>query len=262
MEIFRIAKHYFELFQIRSDANTSLLEPGGNHYAFAIKFRGRHILGLDNRAERTRSQVMSEAQWNVVIDHLSAKVTSGDLLVLSAVPVIYRDFSLTEAFFDATPWEEELTDDLKDHWRSSRHEGERARLIMRLLENGRENRPNGRTVILSGDVHIGCIGVINDCRHDRPHRIHQVVSSGIVHPAPSHIQWLGIMAATNDRAEFLNEDRTIEISMLKPFGSRQYIRSRNYVSLEEGVDDKLWVSWICENGERPSFPLIKSPEGL
>ena len=79
VEIFRIAKHYFELFQIRSDANTSLLEPGGNHYAFAIKFRGRHILGLDNRAERTRSQVMSEAQWNVVIDHLSAKVTSGGI---------------------------------------------------------------------------------------------------------------------------------------------------------------------------------------
>ncbi len=251
--IFAVARRYFELFQIRSRANRSLLDPAADHYAFALAFRGQHILGLDNRAERTRARVMSPAQWQAVNARLQA-VTAGNLFVLSAVPVVYRDFSAVETVFDATPWEEELTDDLKDHWRSEQHEGERARLIMRLLENAQQ-RPGCRTVILSGDVHIGCVGAVIDRRDGRPRMVHQVVSSGIVHPAPSRLQWLGIMAATNDHAEFLNEDRTIEIAMLKPFGSDKYIRARNYVTLDEGTDDKLWVNWICENGRQPSFPL-------
>ena len=259
--VYDIAKRYFELFQIRSSKNISLLDNQAKHYAFAFLFRDYHILALDNRAERTLEQVMSFSQWQMVNDYLDNKVNNGDLLVMSAVPVVYRDFSFTEASFDVTPWEEELTDDLKDHWRSKEHQGERARLIMRLLQNA-EKRYNiksqhQKTVILSGDVHLGCLGVINDSRkHDRPLKIHQVVSSGILHPSPSRIAWLGIMAVTNDRDEFLNEDETIKISMLKPFGSDQYIRARNYLTLEEGTDDKLWVNWICDQStQKPSYPL-------
>lgn len=251
--IFGAAKHHFELFQIRSRDNKSLLAPDAAHYAFALKFRGQHILGLDNRAERTLLDVMSPQQWDVVNRALKDDIGEGNLFVLSAVPVVYRDFSFIEAVVDATPWEEELTDDLKDHWRSNEHEGERARLIMRLLENCKK-RGNGKTVLLSGDVHIGCLGAIIDER-DGGRKIHQVVSSGIVHPAPSRIQWFGIMASTNDRTEYLNEDRTISVRMLKPYGSDQYIRSRNFVTLETGSDGKLWINWICENGRRPSYPL-------
>jgi phosphodiesterase/alkaline phosphatase D-like protein len=254
--IFGIAKRYFELFQIRSKANKSLLEPDQDHYAFSVEFRGQHILGLDNRTERTLGQVMSNKQWDAVATQLENKITSGNLFVLSALPVVYRDFSVLEAIFDATPWDEELTDDIKDHWRSKQHEGERARLIMRLLENSRKRTSDRRTVILSGDVHVGCLGVIIDRRDTETHMVHQIVSSGIVHPAPSRTQWLGITAATNDDPEYLNEEKTIEISMLNPFGSDKYIRSRNFVSLEEGTDQKLWVNWFCENGRRPSFPLV------
>ena len=254
--IFRVASRYFELFQIRSKTNKSLLRPDEDHYAFSVEFRGQHILGLDNRAERTQNQVMSKKQWDAVNAQLRNNITSGNLFVLSAVPVVYRSFSFAESVLEATPWEEELTDDVKDHWRSKQHEGERARLIMQLLENQRKRKPASRTVILSGDVHIGCVGVVIDRRDTGSHMIHQIVSSGIVHPTPSRIQWLGIIAVTNDRTEYLNEDKTIEISMLKPFGSDKYIRSRNFVSLEEGTDQKLWVNWVCENGKRPCFPLV------
>ncbi|MEX0615911.1 MAG: alkaline phosphatase D family protein, partial [Methylophaga sp.] len=204
--IYEIAKQYFELFQIRSRQNQSLLDNQAHHYAFGFQFRDYHILALDNRAERTLEQVMSSNQWQVVNDYLDKKANNDDLLVMSAVPVVYRDFSFTEASFDTTPWEEELTDDLKDHWRSKEHQGERARLIMRLLQNAekRYDTKHQKTVILSGDVHLGCLGVVNDSRkHDRPLKIHQVVSSGILHPSPSRIAWLGIMAVTNDRDEFL-----------------------------------------------------------
>lgn len=255
--IFATARKYFEIFQVRSLRNTSLFRADGSYYAFAFQFRGYNILSMDNRAERSLEQIMGKLQWEDINRYLEQTVNDGDLLVLSAVPVVYRDFSFTETVFDATPWEEELTDDLKDHWRSKEHQGERARLIMRLLDNAakRQGNGSGRTVLLSGDVHLGCIGVVNDQRNNGLCKIHQIVSSGIVHPAPSRIQWLGIMAVTNDDDEYLNEDHTIRISMLKPFGSRKYIRSRNYITLLEGTDQKLWVNWVCDNKDKPYYPL-------
>jgi len=255
--IFERARHYFLLFQIRSLENTALLDSEKEFYSQGVPFHGYHILALDNRSERTREQVMGSDHWNCLNDYLEGKVNSGDLLLMSAVPVVYRDFTMTETAFDYTPWEEELTDDLKDHWRAKDHEGERARLIMRLLQNARR-RPSNRTLILSGDVHIGCAGVILDRRDPvQRFKIHQVVSSGIVHPAPSRVQWLGIMAVTNDKSEYLTEDRSIKVSLLKPFGSKQYIRTRNFVTLSDGNDGKLWVNWITENGDSPYYPLDK-----
>lgn len=251
--IFKSAKKYFELFQIRSIKNQSLINSNSTHYAFVLSFRGYQIVAIDNRSERTLENVMSKEQWIDFNSTLSNLSPDGDLLLLTAVPVVYRDFSFTEGVFEATPWEEELTDDLKDHWRAKEHQGERARLIMNLLDDAKQR--NGRTVILSGDIHIGCLGVINDKRGVKPVKIHQVVSSGIVHPSPSMIEWFGIMAVTNDRHEHLNEDESIKISMIKPHGSDKYIRSRNFVTLEKGTDDKLWINWVCEQDDKPAYPL-------
>ncbi|TDX23830.1 PhoD-like phosphatase [Modicisalibacter xianhensis] len=261
LEIFSYAKKYFELYQIRSRKNKTLLSKDGNHYAFCLNFREFTLLGLDNRSEREVTRVMSDEQWAQVIDCLQC-IKEGTLLVMSAVPVVYRDFSLTETAYDITPWSESLTDDLKDHWRAREHEGERNRLIMRLLDNARERQSNGptKTIILSGDVHVGCLGVITDRRDQEIVKIHQVVSSGIVHPAPSLIAWLGIRAVTNDEPEYINEERSIESSMLKPVGAKKYIRARNFVTLREGTDRKIWVNWIVESeslesGEKPAYPI-------
>lgn len=255
--IYDNARKYFELFQIRSTKNANLLnEPSEESvfYAQAIQFRQYQILAIDNRAERTLERVMSEQQWAAINHYLtSINDKPQDLLLMTAVPVVYRDFSFTEGVMDATPWEEELTDDLKDHWRAKEHQGERARLIMRLLDNAKSRQ--ARTVMLSGDVHLGCLGLVADRRGEQVTKIHQVVSSGIVHPSPSRIQWYGIMAVTNDRDEYLNEDKTIEISMIQPHSSDKYIRTRNYVSLFEGTDNKLWVNWMCEGKDKPVYPL-------
>ncbi|HAG95886.1 MAG TPA: metallophosphatase, partial [Gammaproteobacteria bacterium] len=75
------------------------------------------------------------------------------------------------------------------------------------------------------------------------------------HPAPSRIAWLGIMAVTNDCKEYMNEDHSIEISMLQPYHSDKYLRSRNFVDLQEGDDKKLWARWICESKDKPIYPL-------
>ena len=53
----------------------------------------------------------------------------------------------------------------------------------------------------------------------------------------------------------MNEDHSIEISMLQPYHSDKYLRSRNFVDLQEGDDKKLWARWICESKDKPIYPL-------
>ena len=253
--IFKYAKKYFELYQMRTRKNRNLLNIESSHYAFSLPFRGYQIIAIDNRTERTLEQIMSQKQWEDFLNHLDTMQENRDVLLMSGVPVVYRDFSFTESIYAYTSWEEELTDDLKDHWRAKEHQGERLKLIMNLLESAK-TRKKGRTVILSGDVHVGSLGIINDVRSvDTPLKIHQVVSSGIVHPPPSILEWYGILAITNDRNEYLNEDNTVKVSMLQPHSSNKYIRSRNFVSIEEGTDDKLWINWVCEDKDKPVYPL-------
>jgi hypothetical protein len=258
--IFAAAKKHYELLQVRG-SNTGLLAKNRNelkHFSSAVTFRGYTILSLDNRSERTLTEVMSKDHWTDVIGFLENKCSEGDLLVLSAVPVVYRDFSFAESVVDATPWDEALEDDLKDHWRAKEHEGERLKLIMNLLTNAHKRK--AKTVILSGDVHVGCLGIVQDKRKEHSINIHQVVSSGIVHPAPTYLQWLGILAITNDDLEYLDEMRTITADMIKPHGSNKYIRSRNFVTLLEGTDQKLWVNWVCEGKDKPAYPLQSSSQ--
>src|SRR6185295_8202730 len=90
-----------------------------------------------------------------------------NLLVMTGVPAVYRSFANVEAIMDTTPWHEEIEDDVHDHWSARSHEAERMRLIMVLinfLEAQQKLRPAAKSpckgVILSGDVHVGALGLI------------------------------------------------------------------------------------------------------
>ena len=255
--IFRAARKYFELFQIRTLNNRSLFRKDRDHYSFCFEFCRYLVIGLDQRTNRKIDRVMNSNQWKEFIDILKNSDKKKTLLVMAGLPLVYRDFSFSEHLVDMTPWNEELTDDIKDQWRAKGHQGERLRMIMWLLKAQRERFDyNAKTVVLSGDVHIGALGVVNDKKNVYPiYKVHQVISSGIVHPPPTPIQWLGIKTITNDDTEYLNEEKSIEALMLKPVGSAKYLRTRNFSYMQWGSDDKLWVNWICEWGNDAEYPL-------
>ncbi len=255
--IFKAARKYFELFQIRSLENRSLFRKDKDHYSFWFNFHRYTVIGLDQRTNRKIDRVMNKNQWREFIDLLEKSDKTKTLLVMQGLPLVYRDFSFSEHLVDMTPWNEELTDDIKDQWRAKGHQGERLRMIMWLLKTQRERfNYNAKTVILSGDVHIGALGVVNDRKNVYPvYKVHQVISSGIVHPPPTPIQWLGIKAITNDDIEYLNEEKSIEALMLNPVGSAKYLRTRNFSFMQWGSDDKLWINWICEWGNDAEYPL-------
>jgi hypothetical protein len=130
------------------------------------------------------------------------------------------------------------------------------KLIMNLMQLAAENS-SGRSlkrVILSGDVHVGCLGTI---RRPDGRMIHQVVSSAIVHPAPSWLAWAGVLVGSNDDPESL-EGGAITTALVPPYGADKYLRTRNFAALQEGTDGKLWVTWFCENGTKAEYPITAS----
>jgi hypothetical protein len=43
--------------------------------------------------------------------------------------------------------------------------------------------------------------------------------------------------------------------MLRPIGSNQYIRARNFTTITEGTDKKLWINWYNESNDKAEYPL-------
>ena len=245
-EIFAAAKWYFEAFQVRTLENSALLRDDGTHYSMHVRFRGHDIFALDNRSERTIDTIMEPEHWEEVKARLHDCPPGNHVLLMSAVPVVYRDFAVAETMMAATPWREQLEDDVLDHWRAERHQGERLKLIENLVESA--GRRDGRTLILSGDVHVGAFGVITASNGAT---VHQFISSGIVHPWPGLAGWMGILAVSNDDPEHLGDDGSIRTRLLKIPGGGEYIKEQNYLSLEPGSDGKLWAAWECKSGKRP-----------
>ncbi|MFO1371319.1 MAG: alkaline phosphatase D family protein [Candidatus Competibacteraceae bacterium] len=248
--IYQFAKKYFELFQIRSNLNKTLLSNAGRYYSWGVRFREYLILGLDNRAERTQQQIMGEQQWLDIKAWLGTQQQVENFLVMTGLPLAYRNFADTDTLLQATPWQEEIEDDVHDHWTAKAHQGERMKLIKNLLDFTQAK--SCKTVILSGDVHIGSLGIIKDNAQEL--EMTQVVSSAIVHPAPTFFEWQGIKLSTSEDQQSLGKgDITAEI--IAPFGSDKYILCRNYSTLEKGSDRKIWVNWICERNIKPCYPI-------
>ena len=256
-QAFAHAERTFKLFQLRGAAqNRNRLNAAAKHYSLGFKFRDFHILALDNRAERTYTQIMSKQNWDDTkawLDSLANEPVK-NLLVMVGVPAIYRSFSSVESIYDVTPWHEELEDDIHDHWSAKPHHDERIKLVMVLL-NFLEAHKNDKTkgVLLSGDVHVGALGQVWNER--RQVGLTQVISTGIVHPPPSAMAWAGITLTTNDTPETIDDGDTVP-EMLTPAGGTRYLRTRNFATLNVGTDNKIWVNWICENSKlKPSFAI-------
>ncbi len=256
-KVFAQAERTFKLFQLRGAAkNRSRLNPAAKHYSLGFRFRDFHILALDNRAERTYDRIMSEQNWADAKQWLNSfdGQTVKNLLVLSGLPPIYRSFASVETLYDATPWHEELEDDIHDHWSAKPHHSERIRLVMVLLdflERHKDDKTKG--VLLSGDVHVGALGQAWNER--RQVGLTQVTSSGIVHPPPSMMAWAGLTLTTSDTPVPIDDGDTIP-EMLTPPGGSRYLRTRNFVSLFVGTDNKMWVNWTCEDPKlKPSFAI-------
>ncbi len=264
--IFGVARNHFAVFQQQVDPRAGENHPsrvaGQRAFTLALDLGDFAILALDARSERSQAQVLSRESWDAIwtwTDRLRAPDDGGPkhLLLVIAVPVLHADFGSLETVMNWVPGEQELEDDVRDHWQSPGHRKERLRLIHRLLDL--MGRTKVRATILSGDVHVACLGAIESERSGRRGMrsavINQLTSSGIVHPPPPKL--LGhVLEKLSDAVEPI--DRGIHGAMLAfPTRRSKFVLARNFLSLEpDERDDRLWANWHVEGDDEPVTKVI------
>ncbi len=257
------AAEAFKTFQqhLAPTEPTSAIAPA-NGFTFGHVIANTAILAIDMRFERTEKQVLSEAHWNLVYGWLNGIAPEGHgiehLVLMSSIPVVYPDFDLIERILGFWPGQQELEDDLRDHWNSRPHKGERVRLIHRLLTYAKDK--NIRPTILSGDVHVAALGLIESDRDNGGSGesvINQFISSGIVHPAPPGLMLFALRHLFDNSYEI---DRGIIARMTEfPGTQHRFIGQRNFLSLEPDPVPKkarIWANWIVEGEEDPFVKVV------
>ena len=284
--IFSVARKYFMLFQQQTaDAMPPATLPAQNGFSKGFRMGSMGLLALDMRSERalhdprtpvvgpatgTHSsvdlpndqsgnyqpdQVMSEASWRAVYQWLDAQEGMTHLLIMSSIPVVHPTFGLLEKMLGVLPGQQELEDDLRDHWTSPPHLQERLRLVHRLLRLSAQKLC--RVTLLSGDVHVAAVGAVESDRNDVPPNarvVNQLTSSGVVHPAPPAMARYFLEQACQ-KVETL--DRGITATMYEfPATTRRLIGARNFLTLEPDADNRLWANWWVEGEADPTTKVI------
>lgn len=239
------AARCFRAFQLGVDPTVA--RP--HHFQAATLGDGVEVVLLDTRWQRTMDRILDEDQWRVFKDHLAAIRARYDgrphhLLVVVAVPVVHARFPRSmHVLLDS----HELGDDLRDHWEHDSHLGERSRLVGALLHHAEAGRS---VTLLSGDVHVASRAFIEA---ESGARVHQVTSSGIVHPAPKWweflaIQKLGDTAPRGGGGEPVT--RFVDLTSRGPM-----LRARNYVDIgfdaprPDDARRRMWIRWFGEVGD-------------
>ena len=264
--IFNVARDYFALYQLQlaKGERHPLAIPASTSFAHGctIELERDHamvILALDMRNDRNDAQVIGPENWQAVYDWLDALPNddrSRHLLILSSIPVVHPDFSLIERTLSVFPGQQELEDDLRDHWNSPAHKQERLRFIHRLLALSQARKY--RVTLLSGDVHVGAVGIVTSGRDGASDRsaqvISQLTSSGIVHPAPPGVM---LFFLENVMGKQYVDDRDITSEMTPFPGTRTYyIGTRNWLALEPDESGRIWAKWHVENVSQPYIKVI------
>lgn len=247
--LYRCARDAFLLFQFgcRPDERPEICLPvEAESYSWAVDGPGFRILAPDLRATRRRECVMDEATWTAV-EAATDSAPEGRLLVLSSVPALGPRLSLVERAMQLTRRLEKYEDDLRDQWQSRSHRVEWQRFLRHLIRA--HERPGAAVTVLSGEIHLATRATMETGAEP----IHQLVASGISHPAPStgYAIGLGLLARFGEAPL---ENHPIR---LHPLPGRRgiYRAERNFlmVSRENGTWSATWH--LEESGPTESLPL-------
>jgi len=259
--LFKQAKECFSIYQLHGASVPDGILPGQTAYNGGYTAGRLGILALDLRSERTQDQVVSSKSWNAIYEWLDNGIIKGQfdhLFVMSSIPVVHADFNSLETMLGILPGQQELEDDLRDHWQSRPHRNERIRLIRRLLDFATEKKC--RVTLLSGDVHLAAVGAIESDQYGtegNAHVINQLTSSGIVHPATNGAALFFLNQAAG---EIETVERGIKAQMVEFPGTRHcFVGARNWLSLEPDQDraqQRYWSNWRVEGEKHPFTKVI------
>jgi hypothetical protein len=239
--IWSAARDHFALFQL--GARPDLLpagigDPAGSHFGWAFAMGRLGIIAPDLRSTRTQTQVMSDAGWRWLEPALQRLRDCHHVLFVSTVPVVNIPLKSLEQFLFWIPRQQLYQDDLRDQWQSYAHREEWRRLVQLLLDFSEQTRT--AVTLLSGEIHLGAFGCVERGRT----RLYQLISSGIVHPAPSTLV-ARVLHWFSRRPHALTDDIRMSMLCLPQMDSR-YLAARNWLSIASSSDTSLDVKWHVE----------------
>lgn len=264
--IFAIARDHFRTFQLQTPATEAPpgLLPQQKGFSFGHRIGDVVLLFLDTRSERTRNRILGLDSWNGVfqwIDALgTAKPPPRHLMIVTPVPVLYPTLRIVEWASGLDPRHEQkrLEDDLRDHWTSPGHAGERKRLIQRTLDFA--GAAGCRVTFVSGDVHVAALGILESDRHadgaSNANVINQLVASPVVHVPPGGLVRWALEKTSDDEEEI---ERGIRMRMVDvPGRKRRIVNQRNWleIDVESKPDFRIWANWHFEGETAPSTKVV------
>ncbi|XWN31282.1 MAG: alkaline phosphatase D family protein [Devosia sp.] len=247
--LFAAARECFLLFQAATgpgELPPLCADRTGHSLSLSLTLPGVTILAPDLRSERRPNRIMGETGWRTFKDALD-KVDAGQVLVLSSVPALGPRLSLLERLIPFVPKLRKYEDDLRDQWQSAAHREEWRAFLSALLAS---HESDGITVtVLSGEIHLATHATMGTAAGD----LHQLVASGITHPAPPRIyaRGLGAFAALGEAPI---PGHPIIIRGL-PGHKQRYCAERNFLVLERR-DGRWSAVWnLEESGRTPELSL-------
>ena len=250
--LFAVAREHFLLFQYgaRPDELPGFCpDRSGASLGWHVSLPGLHVLAPDLRSERRPDRVMGPAGW-LAFETMLETIRSGEggrVLLLSSVPALGPRLSWVEALMHLTPRLEKYEDDLRDQWQSRAHRKEWRAFLERLAAI--HANPATPITCVSGEIHLATHGTLDV----PPKPLHQLVASGIAHPAPSKAYAIGLGLLARFGSSPL-PGHPIRLQGL-PGKRAPYTAERNYLVLErKGAG---WTaSWELEqSGRTPELEI-------
>lgn len=199
--VYKAARKYYELFQIRTKANRSIIENQiEDGYNLCLKYCRSIYIFPDTRTNRNIYQILSDRQYKLLYEKIS-KVNQEEARTINfilPVPIAHYDFTnIIETDLDKIIlfFKKKVkkigifdfsVDDAMDHWDHLYHKPEQLNMLDLLFKYGDILNPNN-LIIISGDVHSsGAAKIIRYDQFNNKRYATQLISSPMVNK-PSHI---------------------------------------------------------------------------
>lgn len=245
--LFDAAREAFLLFQFgcRPDERPGICLGAEGALSWRVDLPGLSVVAPDLRSTRTKRDVMDADTWTAFGGGLNK--TEARVLLVSSVPALGPRLSLVERLMKLTRRMEDYEDDLRDQWQSYAHRTEWQRFLRALMEV--HDRHNHAVTVLSGEIHLATRGTMDTATGT----LHQLVASGISHPAPPKAMAIGLSLLSR-LGEAPLKGHPIRLRAL-PGQSRPYTAERNYLLLRRR--DHVWTAtWQLEDsGETAPLPI-------
>ena len=249
--LFAAARDMFLLFQLAAhDAALPAMMPdrSGTTLGLVLRYPEFTLLAPDLRSERRPDRVMGREGWSTLEAALAGTPASDRVILMSSVPALGPRLSWVEALADLLPVRNQYEDDMRDQWQSRVHRKEWSRFLSLLAT--RQEATGRPLTLVSGEIHLATRG---EMRLADGSRLHQLVASGISHPAPSRAYpfLLGLLARFGEAPL---PDRPIRLRPL-PGQRKTYASERNYLVLARKGEDWLAEWELEDSGRTPPLPI-------